>query len=155
MVVVVVSVSVAMMVRPTIATPHHGTTNAKTEIVEIEFTTRKRMRMRTERPAALAQTRTRTRILSRAPKLVRSAHGGVLRLVLVPVQSVGAGSAGAGMRAGRRAIMALVVVVGGALGKTRGCVQMGGGWNRRVPKSRSVTVDLSEGQLTAPGDFCN
>jgi hypothetical protein len=155
MVVVVVSVAVAMMVRPTIATPHHGTTNAKTEI---EFTTRERMRMRTERPAAIAaqtRTRTRTRILSRAPKLVRSAHGGVLRLVLVPVQSVGAGSAGAGMRAGRRAIMALVVVVGGALGKTRGCVQMGGGWNRRVPKSRSVTVDLSEGQLTAPGDFCN
>lgn len=140
---VIVSVAVAtrmMAVGPTIATPHHGITNAKTEI-EIEFTTRKK-RMRTKRPATLARTRTQARILTRTPKLVRSAHRGILRPVLVPVQSVrvGTGSAGAGMRAGRRAIMALVVVmVGGPSDKTRGCVQMGADWYRRVPKTRLVT----------------
>jgi hypothetical protein len=137
MAVVSVAVAMAMMVKPTtaIATPHHRTTNANettTTKTEIEFTTRKRMRMERSIPklARTRTTRTRTRTLSRTPKLVGSAHRGVLRPV--PVRSVGAG----------RVIMVLAVVVGGALDKTRGCIQMrmrgGRGRNRRVPKvSRS------------------
>jgi hypothetical protein len=120
-----VLVAVAMMVKPTIATPHHRTTNETTKTeTEIEFTTRKRMRMERSIPK-LARTRTRTRILSRTPKLVGSAHRGVLRPV--PVGSVGAG----------RVIMVLAQVVGGALDKTRGCIRMrmrGRGRSRRVPK---------------------
>jgi hypothetical protein len=125
MAVVVASVALALatiMVKPTIAMPHHRTTagneTTKTEIVEIEFTTRERMRMWTERSIpelAQTRTRTRTRILSRTPKLAGSAHRGVLRPA--PLRSVSAGSAG--MRAGRGAIVALALVEGGALDKTK------------------------------------
>jgi hypothetical protein len=110
---VAVAVVIAMMVKPTIATPHHRTTNETETEIEIEFTTRKRMRMRMQTERSIPKpyrTRTPTRILSRTPKLAGSAHRAVLRPVLaVHLQSVGAG----------RAIMALAV-----LDKTRGCIQM-------------------------------
>jgi len=88
------------------------------------------------KPAIIARTRTRQVIpspTSRMPKLVGSDHCGVLRLVLVLVRGAGAGSAG--MREGRAAL-ALVMAMGGALDKTRGCVQiqMREVRNRGVPK---------------------
>jgi hypothetical protein len=83
--------------------------------------------------------------------LAGSALRGVL-LQQVPVRSAVAGSASAGMRAGR-AIMGLVV--GGALDKTRGCIQMrmrGPGRDRIVPKLGRST---HTGSLSVRKGLCN